>query len=176
MHDHGPLGAGMVQGDMTTDRTTTDLRAAIDKVLARHAGRPGPLLEILHSVQHELGFVPGAAVPMIANGLNLSIAEVHGVVTFYHHFRTHAAGRHLVQVCRAEACQSMRGAELAQHAEQRLKIKFHETSSDGRVSLEPIYCFGNCACAPAVMIDGELHGRVTPEKFDTLLAALGQAK
>lgn len=166
----------MVRGGMTSVGTTADLRAAIDKVLARHAGRPGPLLEVLHSVQHELGHVPGEAVPMIANGLNLSIAEVHGVVTFYHHFRAHRAGRHLVQICRAEACQSMRGAELAQHAERRLKIGFHETTSDGRVTLEPIYCFGNCACAPAVMIDGELHGRVSPERFDTLLTAMGQAK
>jgi formate dehydrogenase subunit gamma len=152
------------------------LRSTIDKVLAQHAGRPGPLLEILHHVQQELGHVPGDAVPMIANGLNLSIAEVHGVVTFYHHFREHAAGRHMVQICRAEACQSMQGEALAVHAAKRLGISFHETTRDGRVTLEPIYCFGNCACAPAVMVDGELHGRVTPEKFDSLMTAVEQGK
>jgi len=161
---------GIMPGNPST------LRSTIDKVLAQHAGRPGPLLEILHQVQHELGHVPGDAVPMIANGLNLSIAEVHGVVTFYHHFRDHPAGRHVVQICRAEACQSMQGVALAEHAGRRLGVGFNGTTRDGRVTLEPIYCFGNCACAPAVMIDGELHGRVTPEKFDALIATLGQGK
>lgn len=166
----------MMRGGMVANSSTMALRTTIDRVLAQHAGRPGPLLEILHSVQAELGHVPHEAVPMIANGLNLSVAEVHGVVTFYHHFRDRPAGRHSVQICRAEACQSMRGAELAEHAQRKLGIAFHESTRDGRVTLEPIYCFGNCACAPAVMIDGELHGRVTPERFDALIAAMGQAK
>ena len=152
------------------------IREIVEKVLAQHAGRPGPLLEVLHGVQKALGHVPGEAVPMIANRLNLSIAEVHGVVTFYHHFRDHPAGRHVLQLCRAEACQSMRGEALAAHAKRRLAIDFNGTTKDGKYSLEPVYCFGNCACAPAMMIDGELHGRVTPERFDALIAAAGTAK
>jgi len=161
---------GMVRYDMAG--ADSEIRVAVDQVLARHAGRPGPLLEILHGVQEALGYVPGEAVPMIASGLNLSLAEVHGVVSFYHHFRTRPAGRHVVQLCRAEACQSMQSAALAEHAKRRLGVDFGETTRDGKVSLEPIYCFGNCACAPAAMIDGELHGRVTPASFDALLAAL----
>jgi formate dehydrogenase subunit gamma len=164
----------MVRYDMAG--ADPNIGAVIDQVLARHAGRPGPLLEILHGVQEALGYVPGEAVPLIADGLNLSIAEVHGVVSFYHHFRTRPAGQHLVQICRAEACQSMKGAALAAYAKRRLAVEFSETTSDGRFSLEPIYCFGNCACAPAVMIDGELHGRVTPERFDALVAALEPRK
>ncbi len=151
------------------------LQATIEGVLARHAGRPGPLLEVLHGVQEALGFVPKDAVPLIAQGLNLSIAEVHGVVTFYHHFHEHPRGRHVVQLCRAEACQSMQAEGLAAHAKRRLGIDFNETTSDGRFSLEPIFCFGNCACAPAAMIDGELHGRVTAERFDELIAPLEPA-
>ena len=164
----------MMRGDMTAGNPT--IRATVDQVLARHAGRPGPLLEILHGVQDVLGYVPGEAVPLIAHGLNLSIAEVHGVVTFYHHFREHRAGRHVVGICRAEACQSMRGAALAEHAKRRLGVDFNATTADGRFTLAPVYCFGNCACAPAVMIDGELHGRVTPEHFDALIAAAESAK
>jgi formate dehydrogenase subunit gamma len=152
------------------------VRATVEKVLARHGGRPGPLIEVLHAVQDALGFVPKEAVPMIAQGLNLSIAEVHGVVTFYHHFRERPHGRHVVQLCRAEACQSMQGEALATHAKRRLAIDFNETTADGRYSLEPIYCFGNCACAPAAMIDGELYGRVSAERFDELIAALGPSK
>jgi formate dehydrogenase subunit gamma len=158
--------------------TTADpaIRSTIDKVLALNAGRPGPLLEVLHGVQAAFGCVPAAAVPMIAHGLNLSIAEVHGVVTFYHHFRERSAGRHMVQVCRAEACQSMQGTQLADHVRRCLGIDFNETTGDGRFSLDPVYCFGNCACAPAVMIDGQLHGRVTLEHFDALLAAVETAR
>jgi formate dehydrogenase subunit gamma len=160
----------MVRYDMTG--ADSNIRAAVDQALARHASRPGPLLEILHGVQEAFGYVPEEAVPMIARGLNLSIAEVHGVVSFYHHLRSRPAGRHVVQLCRAEACQSMQSAALAAHAKRRLGIDFGETTADGKVSLEPIYCFGNCACAPAAMIDGELHGRVTPASFDALVAAL----
>jgi formate dehydrogenase subunit gamma len=102
--------------------------------------------------------------------LNLSRAEVHGVVTFYHYFRHSRPGAHTVSVCQAEACQSMGAEALTAHARRRLGIDFHQTSADGRFSLEPIYCLGNCACSPAVMIDGRLYGRVTPERFDALVA------
>ncbi len=133
-------------------------------------GRPGPLIEVLHAIQAQLGYVPPAAVPLVAAGLNLSRAEVHGVVSFYHYFRSSAPGAHTVSVCRAESCQAVCGEALAVHARQRLGVDFHQTTSDGRFSLEPVYCLGNCACSPAVMIDGRLHGRVTPERLDALLS------
>lgn len=142
-------------------------------ILDAHAQVPGPLLLVLHAVQRRLGFVPEEAVPYIAERLNLSRAEVHGVLSFYHHFRRAAPGRHVVQVCRAESCQAMGAEHLAQHARKRLGIQFHETTPDGAFSLEPVYCLGNCACSPAVMIDEELFGRVSPEQFDSLLAERG---
>ena len=132
--------------------------------------RPGPLIEILHSVQGALGYVPSDAVPILADALNISRAEVHGVVTFYHFFRETPPGRHTVSLCRAEACQSMGADELANHAKRRLGVDFHETTSDGAFSLEPVFCLGNCACSPAAMIDGRLYGRLTPERFDALVA------
>jgi formate dehydrogenase subunit gamma len=142
-------------------------------ILDEYQHVPGPLLLVLHAVQRKLGFVPAEAVPYIAERLNLSRAEVHGVLSFYHHFRRAAPGRHVVQVCRAESCQAMGAEQLAQHAQQRLGIQFHETTPDGEFSLEPVYCLGNCACSPAVMIDEELFGRVSAEQFDALLAELG---
>jgi formate dehydrogenase subunit gamma len=141
----------------------------IERALADHAAQPGPLLLVLHAVQHRLGYIPPAAVALIANTLNLSRAEVHGVITFYHHFRQRPPGRHLVQLCQAEACKSMRGEDLTAHARRRLDVDFHQTTRDGAFSLEPVYCLGNCACAPSVMIDGELYGRVTADRFDALL-------
>jgi formate dehydrogenase subunit gamma len=146
----------------------TDL---VQRIVAERKSRPGPLLEILHAIQEALGYVPAAAVPVVAEGLNISRAEVHGVVTFYHYFRRSRPGMHTVSLCQAESCQSMGAEALAGHARRRLGIDFHETTANGRFSLEPIYCLGNCACSPALMIDGELHGRVTPERFDALIAA-----
>ena len=131
---------------------------------------PGALLPILHAVQDALGYVPRDAVPLIANALNLSRADVHGVVTFYHYFRSEPCGRHVVQICRAESCQAMGATALEAHAKATLGLDWHATTRDGAVTLEPVYCLGNCALSPAVMIDGELHGRVTPESFDALLA------
>ena len=144
--------------------------AVVQRVASDLKGRPGPLLEVLHAIQAALGYVPAGAVPVVAEVLNLSRAEVHGVVTFYHYFRRSRPGAHTVSVCQAEACQSMGAEALTAHARRRLGIDFHETSPDGRFSLEPIYCLGNCACSPAVMIDGRLYGRVTPERFDALVA------
>lgn len=144
-------------------------RETVRRIVADLKGRPGPLIEALHAIQAELGYVPAAAVPLVASELNLSRAEVHGVVTFYHFFRDTPPGVHTVSVCRAESCQAVGGEALAAHARQRLGIDFHETTPDGRFSLEPVYCLGNCACSPAVMIDGRLHGRVTPERLDALL-------
>jgi formate dehydrogenase subunit gamma len=141
----------------------------VRRIVADMKGRPGPLLEILHSIQAALGYVPAGAVSLVAEGLNLSRAEVHGVVTFYHYFRHTAPGKHIVSLCRAEACQSMGADALAEHAKRRLGVDFHETTPDGQFSLEPVYCLGNCACSPAAMIDGRLIGRVTPERFDGLI-------
>jgi formate dehydrogenase subunit gamma len=144
----------------------------LSDILDEYAQVPGPLLLVLHAVQRRLGYVPHDAVPYIAERLNLSRAEVHGVLSFYHHFRRAAPGRHVIQVCRAESCQAMGAEHLAHHAQDRLGIQFHETTPDGAFSLEPVYCLGNCACSPAVMIDEELFGRVSPEQFNALLEAL----
>ncbi len=138
-------------------------------IVARHKNRPGPLLEILHDVQRSLGCVPAEAVPLIAGALNLSRAEVHGVVTFYHHFRSAPQGRRVLRLCRAEACQSMKGRALELHAMKRLGIGFGETTTDGAISLEAVYCLGLCACSPAAMIDEEVHGRLTPARLDQLI-------
>lgn len=145
-------------------------RQTIEKVLSDLGDMPGALLPVLHGIQDALGHVPPAAIPLVAEHLNLSRADVHGVVTFYHHFRTTRPGRHTLQICRAEACQSMGCGALEDHARQRLGIDYHETTADGAISLEPVYCLGNCACSPAVMIDGQLYGRVSPERLDALVA------
>jgi len=142
----------------------------VSAVLARLRDLPGPLLPVLHAVQAALGYVPPAAVPIIAEGLNLSRAEVHGVISFYHYFRETPPGRHTIHMCRAEACQSMNQRALEAHAKTALGVDFHGTTANGAFSFEPVYCLGNCACSPAIMIDGELYGRVTPERFDAILA------
>ena len=143
----------------TVRRIVTDLK-----------GRPGPLLEVLHAIQAALGYVPEGAVSLVAQGLNISRAEVHGVVTFYHYFRRTPPGKHVVSLCRAEACKALGADALAEHAKRKLGVDFHETTADGEFSLEPIYCLGNCACSPAAMVDGRLYGRLTPERFDEMLA------
>ena len=148
-------------------------RAAVDSAIQRFGHEPGPLLVVLHAVQDALGYIPPAAIPDIAAGLNLSRAEVHGVVTFYHYFRTRPQGRRVVQVCRAEACQARGGAGLEAHAQQRLGIGFDETSADGEVTLEAVYCLGNCATGPSVRVDGRMHSHVTPGRFDALTARRG---
>lgn len=144
--------------------------AAVQKVLDEHRDLPGALLPILHGIQAALGYVPKDAVPPVAKALNLSRAEVHGVLSFYHWYRTEKPGQHVIHLCRAEACQSMGAVGLEAHARRRLGVDFHGTSADGKFTLEPVYCLGNCALSPALLIDNELHGRVTPERFDALLA------
>jgi len=141
------------------------------EVCSRLKHLSGALVPILHATQTALGYVPADAVPLIASELNLSRAEVHGVLTFYHYFRKERPGRHIVYLCRAEACQSLGAAELERHAKSRLGIGFHETTVDGGVTLEPVYCLGNCALGPSVMVDNRVHGRVSPEHFDELMAA-----
>jgi formate dehydrogenase subunit gamma len=149
--------------------------AVVRRIVAEHKERPGPLLEVLHAIQAAMGFIPPGAVPVVAQELNLSRAEVHGVVTFYHYFRTSRPGAHTVSLCQAEACQSMGAEGLAAHARERLGIDFHETTADGKFSLEPVYCLGNCACSPAAIIDGQLHGRLTADSFDALIEETASA-
>ena len=144
----------------------------VEAVIAEHAGRVGPLMPVLHGVQERMGFVPSEAIPLIAKSLGLSRAEVHGVMHFYHDFRTEPAGDHVIQLCRAEACQAMGARALEAHVKARLGIDYGQTSADGRFTLEPVYCLGNCACAPSVRIDDGIHARVSPEEFDRLLVLL----
>ncbi|WP_257388714.1 formate dehydrogenase subunit gamma [Tahibacter caeni] len=150
-------------------------RAAVQAAIDACRALPGALLPLLHAVQDSLGYVPAAALPLIAQALNLSRAEVHGVVSFYPHFRAAPPGRHVLQLCRAESCQALGAAALETRARQRLGIDYHATSADGAVTLEPVYCLGNCALSPALMLDGELHGRLTPQGLDALLDALEPA-
>lgn len=132
----------------------------IAEILEAHQGLEGPLLPILHAVQEAFGFVPDSAIPQIAKALMLSKAEVHGVVSFYHDFRDKPAGRHVIKLCRAEACQTMGADAVADRIKKALRIDWHETTADGRVTLEPVFCLGLCACGPAAMVDGRLVGRV----------------
>jgi formate dehydrogenase subunit gamma len=145
---------------------------AVDQAIAGHRHLPGALLPILHAIQDKLGFIPPDATARIASGLNLSRAEVSGVISFYHDFRSTPPGRHVVKLCRAEACQSMGSLALEASVKARLGIDFGETTRDGALTLEPVYCLGNCALSPAIMIDGQLRGRVTAERFDALVASL----
>jgi len=139
-----------------------------------HGNRPDELLEILHDVQGAFGFVPEALSAVIADALNLSRAEVYGVISFYHDYRREAPGRHMIKMCRAEACQAVNGREVCRHAQERLGAKFGETSADGNYTLEAVFCLGNCALSPAIMIDGNLYGRVDKERFDVIIAELDQ--
>ncbi|MCO5733610.1 formate dehydrogenase subunit gamma [Rhizobium sp. SSA_523] len=130
----------------------------------------GPLLPILHGIQHAFGYIPENAKQMIADALNISRAEVHGVVSFYHDFRDRPAGRHSLKLCRAEACQAMGGDRLAESVKARLSLDWHETSADGAVTLEPVFCLGLCAQAPAAMLDGKLHARLDEDCLADILA------
>lgn len=152
--------------------STQHLQPRLDEIIAAHLHREGPLLPILHDVQAEWGHVPASAQPVIAKALNISKAELHGVVTFYHDFRDHPAGRHTLRLCRAEACQAMGGNATAEAAKKALGIDWHGTTPDGAVTLEPVFCLGLCACAPAAQLDGDLHARVDAEKLATLIASV----
>jgi formate dehydrogenase subunit gamma len=142
------------------------------EIIGRRAGEHGALLPILHDLQANFGCVPEAAIPLVAEALNLSRAEVHGVVTFYHDFRRSPAGRHVLKLCRAEACQSMGGNTLADQAQARLGIGWGETSADGNVTLDPVFCLGLCATAPAAMLDGKPVGRLNAARLDGMIAAV----
>jgi formate dehydrogenase subunit gamma len=140
------------------------------EIIAEHAKQEGATLVILHALQEAFGYVPEAAIPMVAQALNLSRAEVHGVVTFYHDFRHKPAGRHVLKLCRAEACQAAGGDALAARAEAKLGVALGNTTADDRVTLEPIYCLGLCATAPSAMLDGRLIGRLDEKRLEALVA------
>jgi len=153
--------------------TEAGLAARVAAICAEHVHREGPLLPILHDIQAEAGFVPDAALPVIAEALNISRAEVHGVITFYHDFRSEPAGRHVVKICRAEACQATGATHLAEVARARLGVDWHGTTANGAVTLEPVYCLGLCACGPAAMVDGVVVGRVDEARLGELLQEAG---
>ena len=155
---------------MAVQEPWSEDRAA--EIIAGELGREGAALPILHALQHAFGCVPTDAVPMVAAALNISRAEVHGIVSFYHEFRRTPPGRHVLQVCRAEACQAMGADRVADHAKKVLGLDWHETAKDGSVTLDPIFCLGLCACGPAALIDGKLVGRVDEAKLDSLLEGL----
>jgi formate dehydrogenase subunit gamma len=144
------------------------------EILSRHEGQAGTLLPILHDVQAAFGHVPAEAVPFIASALNLSRAEVHGVVSFYHDFRRAPAGRHVLKLCRAEACQSMKGAEFANQVLKRFETDWGGTTPDGRLTVEATYCLGLCACAPAAMLDGEPMARLDADSIDEIAREVGR--
>ena len=145
---------------------------AVRHALDQHAQRPGALLPVLHAIQDEFGHIPADGVPLIAAALNLSRAEVHGVVSYYAYFRSAPPGRHVVQICRAEACQACGAEALLAHAERVLGCDRHHTRADGAMTLEPVYCLGLCAMSPAMRIDERVHARLTPERLEQLLTSL----
>lgn len=154
------------------DIDDTALAETVTAISARHGHRSDRLIEILHDLQAQVGCVPDAAVQPLATALNLSRAEIHGVISFYHDFRREPRGRHVIRVCRAEACQSVGCESLAHHAESALGVSFGQTRGDGAATLEAVYCLGNCALGPSVMVDGELYGCVDAARFDSLLREL----
>jgi formate dehydrogenase subunit gamma len=146
------------------------IAAQTRQIVAAHDGMEGPLLPILHAVQAAFGHVPRDALPVIAKALGLSRAEVHGVMSFYHDFREQPAGQHVLKLCRAEACQAMGADVLADHARAQLGVSWGETTGDGRVTLEQVFCLGLCACGPAALVDGQVVGRVDAARLDEIIS------
>ena len=172
--DGGAPAGGTLSGEgldipMNSARNGFDPQA-VEAIATRLRAQPGALMLILREVQDRLGWVPAASVPVIAQVLNLSRAEVHGVVTFYHDFRHEPPGHNVLKLCQAESCQAMGAVALAEHACRRLGIGFAETTPDREFTLEAVYCLGNCGCSPAMLLNGEPYGRLTPEGLDDLLA------
>jgi formate dehydrogenase subunit gamma len=163
----------MHQDSRNLHRVPWDKEIALERI-REQLDREGPLLPILHALQDEFGYIEEAAEPLIAEALNITRAEVHGVVTFYHDFRREPAGRHVLKLCRAEACQAAGGDPLALHAEARLGVPMGETAPDGSVTLEPVYCLGLCALAPSAMLDGRVVARLDETRLDALLAEAQQ--
>lgn len=155
---------------MTMQPASTEIASRTAAIIQEMRGLEGPLLPILRGIQEEFGHVPQDSLPVIAEALNISRAEVYGVVSFYHDYRRHPAGRHVLKLCQAESCQSMGSDAVAAKIKQLLGIGFHETTRDGSVTLEPVYCLGLCACSPSAMLDGEVIGRLDDEKIEEIVA------
>ncbi len=153
-------------------QAVVNLEQTVTSIVAEHAGQIGALMPVLHAVQEHFGYVPEESIPLLASQLNLSRAEVHGVMHFYHDFRAQPAGKHVIQVCRAEACQATGSQDLEKHIKDLLGIEFGQTTVDGQFTLKPVYCLGNCACTPTLRIDNDIHARVTPKRFEQLLQSL----
>ncbi|MEP4546656.1 MAG: formate dehydrogenase subunit gamma [Saccharospirillum sp.] len=149
--------------------TPSDTLSRVKAIVADLKHKPGALLPILHKVRDTLGHIPEHTVPVIAEGLQITRAEVHGVISFYHDFNTQPIGNHRLQICRAEACQARGSRELEHYARERLGIDYHQTTRDGEFTLEPVYCLGNCATGPSVRIGNHIHGRVSAERFDAII-------
>ena len=143
-------------------------------ICAAYGNKPSELLEILHDLQQSLGYVPEAVLPALASALNMSRAEVHGIVTFYHDFKRQPGGRYTIKICRAEACQSMGTDHLCDHAEKSLKTTMGGTSADGKVTIEEVCCLGNCSLSPAILVGDKLYGRVDAKRFDEIVAGLSK--
>jgi formate dehydrogenase subunit gamma len=143
------------------------------EIIASFDARPEMLVQILHAFIERFGWISQDAIRTLAEKVNLSRAEVHGVVSYYHDFRTAPPGRHIVKICQAEACQAMGSRELSTHAEGALGVAMHSSNED--VTLEPVYCLGNCACSPAVFVDGKIYGRVSTDRFDDIVASLAES-
>jgi len=152
----------------TIDKKTTS------EIVAEHGAKPEMLVQILQTITSRFGWIPDATIRQLAEELNLSRADVHGVVEYYHDFRTEEPGKHILKICQAEACQAMGSRKLTEHAKKVLAMSFHDTEND--ITLEPVYCLGNCACSPAIMINGKTYGRVDEARFNTLLDSLQGAK
>ena len=146
--------------------------ADIQRTIQPHLDLPGAMLPVLHAIQDEFGYLPPNSIGVVASALQVSRAEVDGVISFYHHYRRKPAGAHTVQVCRAEACQARGSRELEAHLKARLGVDYHDTTSDNEITLEPVYCLGNCACGPNLLIDDQVAARVTPAKADRLIEQL----
>ena len=160
----------MSTGD--TGISKNDLQKGLLSIIEELKEQPGALLPILHNIQSLFGYVPEEAVPLIADTLNISRADVHGVISFYHYFRNTKPGKYTIQVCRAESCQAMGSVALERHVKHVLAIDYHETTKNGKFSLEPVYCLGNCACSPSIAIADEVHGDMDADKFDQLYNSL----
>jgi len=157
---------------MAVQPASTEIATRTASIVHEFKALEGPLLPILHGVQHEFGYVPQEALRVIADELNLSRAEVHGVASFYHDYRKEPAGRHLLKVCQAESCQAMGSDATTARLKQLLGIDFHQTAKDGSVTLEPVYCLGLCACSPSAMLDGEVIGRLDDDRIDEIVEAV----
>ena len=142
-------------------------------IIASFEARPEMLVQVLNAFVKRFGWISKDAVRQLATELNLSRAEVHGVVSYYHDFRTSPPGQHVVKICEAESCQAMGSRELSAHAQKSLGVEMHSSTAD--ITLEPVYCLGNCACSPAIMVDGKTYGRVSNERFDDIVASLGES-